>query len=308
MNLSSVSSITLQQFEVFLSAAKYENFTKAADELHMTQASVSRNIAALEETLGLILFVRHKRRVRLTEAGKLMAAGLKDVFDQLDITLGKAFDAQKCQYNTLRIGDYNTTPGDAYLLPSLECFEEICPGIDVSVERADPLSVMSGLLDGRYDAVFFSSAGKIELKNMKMEFVQLIQLPPCIVISRKHRLFGQKNIDFRELAGDTIVTMAVGGYSYYWEYARGVLNKYGFPFANIKYVNNPHTMAMELRRGKCIALMDRFYMPMDRNDLRYVEIPDCPQVLGFGLAYSPDNTNPFLPRFIAAAKTATQQT
>lgn len=308
MNLSSVSSITLQQFEVFLSAAKYENFTKAADELHMTQASVSRNIASLEETLGLILFVRHKRRVRLTEAGKLMAAGLKDVVEQLGITLDKAFDAQKCQYNTLRVGDYNTTPGDAYLLPSLERFEEICPGIDVSVERADPLSVRSGLLEGRYDAVFFSSAGEAELKTMRMEFTPLIQLPPCIVISRKHRLFDQESIDFKELAGDPIVTMSMGGYSHYWEYARGVFEKYGFPFANVKYVNNPHTMAMELRRGKCIALMDRFYMPMDRSDLRYIEVPDCPHMLGFGLAYSPDNTNPFLPRFIAAAQTAIRST
>lgn len=304
MDLSHISSVTLQQFEIFLSAARYENFTRAADELHMTQASVSRNIAALEKTLGLILFVRHKRRVRLTDAGRLLADGLRKAAGQLGATLEKAFEAQKCQNNTLRIGDYNTTPGEAYLLPTLEQFEAAYPDVTVVAERADPLSVMAGLFENRYDAIFFSSAGKAELEQRKMRFVPLISLAPCIVISKRHRLFEAESIALSELVGDTIVTMAVGGYSVYWEYAHSVFEQYGFPFSNIKYVDNPHTMAVELRRGTCIALMDRFFAPIEQSSLRYIEIPDCPSGLGFGLAYSPENTNPYLAKFVACGKAA----
>ena len=65
--------ITLQQINVFLTAAKYGNFTKASEELHMSQSSVSRNIVFIEDALGIILFVRFKKRVRLTSAGEYLS-------------------------------------------------------------------------------------------------------------------------------------------------------------------------------------------------------------------------------------------
>ena len=62
---SKMIDITMQQIFVFLKAAEYENFSKVASELHMTQPTVSRNISAMETTLGLILFIRSKQRVRI---------------------------------------------------------------------------------------------------------------------------------------------------------------------------------------------------------------------------------------------------
>lgn len=300
--MSSVSGITLQQFEIFLSAAKHENLTQAAEELHMTPASVSRNIAALEMNLGLVLFIRHKRRVRLTDAGRQLAKDLKVLSRQLSSALEKAYETQKCNYSTLRIGDFNTTPSDAYLLPILDKFEADYPDVEVLIDRTDPLSVVSGLIEKKYDAVFFTSAGKELFEHAGMSYVKILSLVPCIVISKRHRLFAENEIAVRDFCKDTIVTMATSGYSVYWDYARSIFEKYGFSVSNVKFVDNPHSIAMELRRGNCIALMDEFYMPMDRSDLRHIEIPGCEPGLGFGLASDPDNTNPYVHKFINCAK------
>jgi LysR family glycine cleavage system transcriptional activator len=68
---------------VFEAAARHENFTLAAGELGMTQAAVSYQVRLLEERLGLLLFVRSKRRVTLSEAGRRLAPIVSDAFDRL---------------------------------------------------------------------------------------------------------------------------------------------------------------------------------------------------------------------------------
>src|SRR5688500_4307548 len=73
----------LPSFWVFEAAARHENFTLAASELGMTQAAVSYQIRLLEERLGVPLFVRSKRRVTLSEAGRRLAPVVSDAFDRL---------------------------------------------------------------------------------------------------------------------------------------------------------------------------------------------------------------------------------
>ena len=119
--------LSYRQLKTFLVTAKYENFTKAAEELNMTQATVSRNIAALEEILGIVLFIRFKSRARLTDAGALLAKKLEEVSKQFNSTVDKAYELQECRYNTLRIGDFDTTLEDLYLFPIVELFEKKHP-------------------------------------------------------------------------------------------------------------------------------------------------------------------------------------
>lgn len=73
----------LPSVRVFEAAARHENFTLAAAELGMTQAAVSYQIRLLEERLGVPLFVRSKRRVTLSEAGRRLAPIVSDAFDRL---------------------------------------------------------------------------------------------------------------------------------------------------------------------------------------------------------------------------------
>lgn len=74
----------LAAVRVFEAAARHENFTAAAGELGMTQAAVSYQIRVLEERIGVPLFVREKRRVALTEAGRRAAGPVARAFDAID--------------------------------------------------------------------------------------------------------------------------------------------------------------------------------------------------------------------------------
>lgn len=80
----------LSAVRAFESAARHENFTQAAAELGMTQAAISYQIRLLEERLGLPLFHRVKRQVRLTETGRRIAPLISGAFDGLDDAFGIA--------------------------------------------------------------------------------------------------------------------------------------------------------------------------------------------------------------------------
>src|SRR5690348_11652698 len=73
----------LNALKAFEAAARNESFTRAADELHVTQGAVSHQVKALEETLGLKLFDRANQRLALTAGGRDYLAVVRDAFDRI---------------------------------------------------------------------------------------------------------------------------------------------------------------------------------------------------------------------------------
>lgn len=78
--------VDLRLLEYFLAVAKVGNITKAAQQLHVTQPTVSRQLADLEEMLGTPLLIRGKRQVTLTEAGTLFQQRAEEILTLMDKT------------------------------------------------------------------------------------------------------------------------------------------------------------------------------------------------------------------------------
>src|ERR1700760_2667041 len=74
----------LRQFRYFVAVAEEQNFTRAAERLNMTQPPLSRQIQQIEESVGLALFERGSRPLRLTEAGRIFYTQAKRLVDEAD--------------------------------------------------------------------------------------------------------------------------------------------------------------------------------------------------------------------------------
>jgi len=120
----------LNSLKAFEAAARHESFTRAADELCVTQGAVSHQVKALEETLGLKLFNRERQRLVITEAGRDYLAVLRDAFDR--IALGTARVVQRQSSGALTV---STSPDFAakWLVNRLGHFAEAHPDIDLRV-------------------------------------------------------------------------------------------------------------------------------------------------------------------------------
>ena len=80
---------TLTQLSVFDAVARHENFTRAAEELHLAQPTVSIQMKKLSANLGIKLFEQCGRRVKLTEGGRELQAAIREVFANLGSLEGR---------------------------------------------------------------------------------------------------------------------------------------------------------------------------------------------------------------------------
>ena len=123
----------LDQLEAFEAAARHLSFTKAADELALTQSAVSRQVAALEAFFGAPLFQRLHRALRLSDAGLQLQRTVVDVLQQLHQTSSALRGERR-----LKTVVVTTTAGFAglWLIPRLAHFTASRPDVDVRISAS----------------------------------------------------------------------------------------------------------------------------------------------------------------------------
>jgi LysR family transcriptional regulator, glycine cleavage system transcriptional activator len=92
----------LKALRAFEAAARHESFTRAAEELCVTQGAVSHQVKGLEEQLGLKLFNRERQRLAITEAGRDYLAVVRDAFDRIALGTERLLQRQSSGALTLR--------------------------------------------------------------------------------------------------------------------------------------------------------------------------------------------------------------
>lgn len=302
MNPGGLSGITFQQLEIFLCAAKHENFTRAADELFMTQATVSRNIQSIEQALGIILFIRHKKRVHLTNAGKSLAKDLELVLRRTEKSVANALLRQENQFHSLRIGDMSCTYMEEYLLPIIREFEQRFPNAELLLERVETNTLLNNIHIRRYDAAFCINLGLAEQFSNEFDVIPLFDMEPCVVIANTNPLYTREEVMLSDLADQTLVTMRDGHFQYYQEFALAVCRENKIPIRRTRYVSNVFSIAMELKRDKTFAIMDRCFAPNGNDKLRFIPLDNCITKSGIALVVPKESSNPHLQEFISISK------
>jgi LysR family glycine cleavage system transcriptional activator len=127
----------LNSLRAFETAARHLSFTKAAEELHVTPAAISHQIKALEEQMGVPLFRRLTRALRLTEAGQAALPSLRDGFDKLadGVDLLRAHDESGAITVSL-----DPSFAAKWLVPRLDRFRAAHPDLDVRLDATDKLA------------------------------------------------------------------------------------------------------------------------------------------------------------------------
>ncbi len=144
--------MTLHQLRIFVTVARQRGFTRAAEELHLTQPAVSVQVRELERHLGATLFDRAGRAIRLTEAG----AELLSYAERIGALADEARLAME-EFEGLKRGNValaSVSTAGAYVLPPLlGAFRERNPGIRIRLEVANRATCQERLLRSEVDIV-----------------------------------------------------------------------------------------------------------------------------------------------------------
>ncbi|MBE9606017.1 LysR family transcriptional regulator [Acetobacteraceae bacterium H6797] len=183
-----------------LAVAEHLSFYRAAQALGTSQSSVSARIRALELDLGVALFDRNTRGVRLTEAGRRFVDQVHDAMDILDRAIKDAGMRAEGEEGELRVGVHALTAG-CFLDRLLERFHDEYPSVRLHITEGTARNAQSMVREGKLDLAFM--AGAYELPDLNSRIIWRDRL--VVALPAKHSLVKRLDVEWRQLAEETFL-------------------------------------------------------------------------------------------------------
>ncbi|QGP90929.1 HTH-type transcriptional activator CmpR [Neomoorella glycerini] len=197
--------MNLNYWLTFITTVEKGTLSAAAEELHLTQPGVSKQLQALEDYYGLRLLERRGREVRLTAAGKICYRHAKAIARHLEQTQRELAELTRLVKGRLLLGA-STTPGQ-YILPRLiGGFRREYPRVEVVVEIADSQEVIRRLQDGEIDLGVVGAGGR----GRNLSYSRLVEDELVLIVPPGHRLAGVTAANPLDLQGEPLVWREAG--------------------------------------------------------------------------------------------------
>lgn len=195
---------SLPQLCVFEACARLGNFTRAAEELHMAQPTVSTQIRKLSDTIGLPLFEQMGKRIYLTEAGQCLYDTSLGIFRAVKEMEHRLENLRGLNEGRLRLAA--STTGKYFAPRMLAAFVKRHQGIEVSLEIHNRRALIERLSDN-FDDLYIFAHPPSDLSVVH----QAIMPNPMVFFARAdHPLAKEKNIPFARIAGEPFLMREVG--------------------------------------------------------------------------------------------------
>lgn len=191
----------LRQLHYFVVLAHKLHFTQAAEELAIAQPALSQQIQALERELGLALFERTSRRIRLTDAGQALLTHAESVLARMDLLYEEMQAYAGLQRGRLHLG-FLQTVGASWLSELFARFHVRYGGIEMILHENVTEPMLKQLEEGMLDLIWMHRIGTFFPGTALPEYiaVQTIYTEALSLgVSPRHHLTGQKQIVFSEL-------------------------------------------------------------------------------------------------------------
>jgi len=189
----------LSQLHVFLTVAKEQSFSRAAEKLYRTQPAVSIVIRKLEESVGQPLLVRGARQVKLTDAGELLRDYAERLLNLRDEIQKGMEDLKSLGRGELRLG-VNESSIHA-LLPALARYRKLYPGVKLIMHRTLSRDIPQEVLNYRLDLGTVSYVPQ----DTKLAAVEILLDELTFVVPPKHALARRRSVDIKELGEETFI-------------------------------------------------------------------------------------------------------
>ncbi len=199
-----MNQATLHQLRVFEAAARHRSFTRAAEELFLTQPSVSMQVKQLAKVVGLPLFEQVGKRLYLTEAGEQLLLTCRDIFERLAQFEMTVANLQGLKQGKLRLTVVTTAK---YIIPRLlGVFCRRYPGVDVSLQVTNHEGLEERLSQNLDDLYILSKLPE----NFEVNSYKFLDNPLVVLAPANHPLANEKNIPIERLKNEPFIMREPG--------------------------------------------------------------------------------------------------
>ena len=241
----------VRDLQIFVSVAKHLNFTRAGEEVNLSQPSVSVRMRQLELDLGSKLFEQLGKKIALTEAGQMFLPYAIRVIAAMDDARHAIDELQGLERGSLRIGA-STTPG-MYLIPrTIAQFKQRYPKIDVHLAVKDTRQIEEGVIRNEFDFGFVGG----HLAGDEVEVLPWITDELRLIVPKGHRLAGKRTVKPQDLLKEQFILREQGSATRAVVAAH--LGKLRIEPAVVMEIANPESVKKAVQSGLGIAFISGY--------------------------------------------------
>lgn len=196
--------LTLRQFRVFDAVARHLSFSRAAEELHLSQPAVSMQVRGIETILGMRLTEQLGKKIFLTEAGREVLHASHAItarLDDLQANLAQLRSIDSGQLNLAATSTVNVVATDI-----LARFRGRHPGVSVHLDVSNRAAVLDQLVGNRIDLAIMGQVPD----GLGLDAIRFMDNPLVVIAPPDHPLVGQKNISMASLATESFLVREAG--------------------------------------------------------------------------------------------------
>lgn len=282
----------MTQLEYFAAVARYQSFTKAAEELHVAQPAISQQIQALEKELGFKLFDRNHQKISLTRAGRSYYIDTISVLDSLAAAHDKGTLISQGYSGQLCFGVFGSTQSSDMQI--ITTFHKENPEIQLNFKRAFPKKQYQQLIRGEFD-LCFTAIGHMHNDEQIATSGRKVSRP-FLLVHNSHPLASKTSIRFEDLSHYTHI---------FAEHDERDVSSVIPPFFNdnalpdtIIYAEDQDIAWLMMRLGLGVEIVPESVVSFRQEDIRVLAIEGLPWKLETAWTYLKDNENPALSTFI----------
>ena len=189
-------ALNYELYKVFYQVAVDLSFSKAAENLFISQSAVSQNIKNLENELKTELFIRSTKNVQLTESGKLLFEHIEPAFNLIENGEKSIREINALERGEIHIGANDTISKD-YLLPYLKKFHQLYPEVQIKITNRTSSTCIDLLQQNKVDLIISN------LPNPKiteqMEYQEIFKFNDIFIAAAEFKDLKNKEISLKEL-------------------------------------------------------------------------------------------------------------
>lgn len=287
--------MTSEQIECFFKVAELGSFTAAAEAMYMAQPALSKRINTLETELGISLFSRDKsKRTQLTDAGKIVYDGFKNLYGKAQQVIEQAKCAEKGMTGTVRLGIFENQIIDEYLQEILNDFAKHCPGVELYVTTDSFEGLIQNVMNGTLDCAVtlqYDLTGRSKIQHKTLYKLETVLVVPKIFMKDPKDSYSLK--DFAE---KPFLTISESGNTFLNRMLKAQTKEAGFE-PELVMASDEKNYMMMLELGKGIAILDAYSKCCNSPNVECIRVPE----IGgspFDLVWSEKNANPAFRYFL----------
>ena len=274
-----MKQVTFHQLKVFEVTARRGSFTRAAEELFLTQPTVSIQMKQLSKAVGMPLFEQVGKKLYLTDAGEHLLHTCQDMFDRLEQFEMTVADMQGMKKGKLKLSVISTAK---YIIPRLlGPFCQRYPGVDVSLTVTNHEKVVERLRQNLDDLYIPSQMPDLIDVNCQ----NFLDNPLVVLAARTHPLAKEKNIPIEKLNGQDFIMREVGSGTR--QAVESLLNKHNISIKVRLELGSNEAIKQAVAGGLGISVLSRHCLALEGETGQVVvlNVEDFPIERNWNLVY-----------------------